>query len=110
MEFSDGLPVCVGRTANSSAYSVFLLNGPYACLLRREYHLNAQYRCEVRSNLTFTSVSTHALRSWVCWDITQRALVVTDVSGEPTAPIFKGGTLLSKLQDDGNTWPKHVAV
>jgi hypothetical protein len=110
MELSDWLPVCVGRTANNSEYSVFLLNGPYACLLGREYQLNAQFHCNVRSNLTFTSISTHALRSSLCRDVTQPALVVTDVSGQPIAPTFNGGKLLSRLPDDGKKRPKRVVV
>ena len=105
-----GCQLCVGRTANYSVYSVFLLNGPYACSLRREYQLNAQFRCKVRSNLAFTSVSTNALRSSFCRDVTQPALVVTDVSGQHVAPIFSGGTLLSRLPDDCKKRPKHVVV
>ena len=30
------------------------------------------------------------LRSSLLWDVTQRRLVVTDVSVQPTDPIFKG--------------------
>jgi len=34
------------------------------------------------------------------WDVTQRRMVVTDVSGQPIAPIFKGAwTLRLTLED-----------
>jgi hypothetical protein len=29
-------------------------------------------------------------RSWLFWNVTQRRLVVADVSGQPIASIFKG--------------------
>jgi hypothetical protein len=33
------------------------------------------------------------MRFFVFWNVTQRTAVVTDVSGPPTGPIFKGQTV-----------------
>jgi hypothetical protein len=105
-----GYQSCDGRTANNSVNSVCLLSGCHPCLPMREYQLNVQLRSKVRSNFTFTSVSTHSLISSVCGDVTQRALVFTDVSGQPIGSFLKGGMLLSQLPDNGQKRPKHVVV
>jgi hypothetical protein len=45
---------------------------------------------------TYTHVCVYVYIYSLFWDVTQRILVVTDVSGQPVGPIFKGQAAVQK--------------
>jgi hypothetical protein len=62
----------------------------------------------IHNNVTILVCTTSALARWslnkpkeekklLFWDVTQPTLVVTDVSGQPIVPIFKGQAVFGLL-------------
>ena len=39
------------------------------------------------------------MKFWLCWNITQRRLIVTDVSGQTSGPFIKGQIVQEECQD-----------
>ena len=38
------------------------------------------------------------MKSWDCWNVTQRRLIITDVSGKPIGTIIKGHVVQEECQ------------